>query len=48
MIALVVAVVAALLGFTGIARGAATIAKVLFGLFLVIALILFVLSLGIF
>jgi uncharacterized membrane protein YtjA (UPF0391 family) len=43
-----IALVAGLLGFTGIARGAATIAKLLFGVFLVIALILFVLSLGIF
>jgi uncharacterized membrane protein YtjA (UPF0391 family) len=46
--ALVIAVVAAVLGFGGIARGAATIAKWLFGLFLIIALVLFVLTLGIF
>jgi uncharacterized membrane protein YtjA (UPF0391 family) len=45
---LVVALVAAVLGFGGIARGAATIAKFLFGLFLVVALILFLLSLGLF
>ena len=43
--ALVVALIAALLGFGGIARGAASIAKVLFGLFLLAALVLFVLSL---
>jgi uncharacterized membrane protein YtjA (UPF0391 family) len=48
IIALVVALVAALLGFTNIARGAASIARLLFGLFLVLALILFVLSLGLF
>jgi uncharacterized membrane protein YtjA (UPF0391 family) len=46
--ALVIAVVAAVLGFGSIARGAATIAKWLFGLFLIIALVLFVLTLGIF
>jgi uncharacterized membrane protein YtjA (UPF0391 family) len=45
IIALVVAVIAGALGFTGVSRGAATIAKVLFGIFLVIALILFVLIL---
>ncbi len=48
LVALVAAVVAALLGFGKIARGAASIARILFGLFLVIALILFVLSLGLF
>lgn len=41
IIAVVVAVIAGALGFSGVARGAATIAKVLFGIFLVIALILF-------
>jgi uncharacterized membrane protein YtjA (UPF0391 family) len=45
IIALVVAVIAGALGFTGVSRGAATIAKVLFGIFLVIALILFILIL---
>jgi len=44
----VIAVVAAVLGSGGIARGAATIAKWLFRLFLIIALVLFVLTLGIF
>ena len=41
--ALIVSALAGALGFTGIARGAATVAKVLFGIFLLIALILFVL-----
>jgi uncharacterized membrane protein YtjA (UPF0391 family) len=41
IIFLVIALIAGAFGFTGIAAGAATIAKVLFGLFLVIALILF-------
>lgn len=45
IIALVVAVIAGALGFTGVSRGAATIAKILFGIFLVIALILFILIL---
>ncbi len=44
LIAFVVAVVAAIFGFGGIARGAASIAKFLFGIFLVVALILIVLS----
>lgn len=43
VIALVVSLIAGALGFTGVARGAASIAKVLFGLFLVIAVILFIL-----
>ncbi|TVQ10936.1 MAG: DUF1328 domain-containing protein [Leptolyngbya sp. DLM2.Bin27] len=42
IIALVVAVIAGALGFSGVARGAATISRLLFGVFLVIALILFV------
>jgi uncharacterized membrane protein YtjA (UPF0391 family) len=45
VVALVVALVAALLGFGGVARGAATIAKVLFGLLLVVALLLFLFAL---
>lgn len=44
IIFLVVAVIAAALGFGGVAQGAATIAKVLFGLFLVVALVLFLLT----
>jgi uncharacterized membrane protein YtjA (UPF0391 family) len=48
IIALIIAVVAGALGFTGVARGAATISRVLFGLFLVIAVVLFImLALGI-
>ncbi|MDQ3812981.1 MAG: DUF1328 domain-containing protein [Armatimonadota bacterium] len=43
IMALIVSLVAGALGFTGVARGAATIAKVLFGIFLFIALVLFVL-----
>jgi len=43
VIALVVSLIAGGLGFTGVARGAANIAKVLFGIFLVIAVILFIL-----
>jgi uncharacterized membrane protein YtjA (UPF0391 family) len=41
--ALVVALIAGALGFTGIASGAATIAKVLFGLFLLMAVVLLLL-----
>jgi uncharacterized membrane protein YtjA (UPF0391 family) len=43
IIALVISIIAGALGFTGVARGAAQIAKVLFGIFLVVALILFLL-----
>ena len=39
---LVIALIAALLGFTNIAEGAVTIARVLFGLFLIIFLVLLV------
>jgi uncharacterized membrane protein YtjA (UPF0391 family) len=41
--AVVIAVVAGLLGFTGIAAGAAVIARWLFGIFLILALIFFIL-----
>ena len=41
IIALVISLIAGGLGFTGIAAGAATIARLLFGIFLVIAVILF-------
>jgi uncharacterized membrane protein YtjA (UPF0391 family) len=41
----VIALVAALFGFTDVAAGAATIAKVLFGIFLVIFLVFLVLGL---
>lgn len=40
IVAFVISIIAGALGFTGVARGAATIAKVLFGIFLVIAIIL--------
>lgn len=41
--ALVISIIAGALGFSGVARGAVQIAKALFGIFLVIASILFVL-----
>jgi uncharacterized membrane protein YtjA (UPF0391 family) len=48
IIALVIAIIAGALGFSGVARGASTIAFVLFGIFLAVALIMFVLvALGI-
>jgi uncharacterized membrane protein YtjA (UPF0391 family) len=40
---LIVAVIAGALGFTGVARGAAMVSRVVFGLFLLIAVLLFVL-----
>lgn len=43
VIALIVSLVAGGLGFSGVAQGAATISRVLFGIFLVIAVILFIL-----
>jgi uncharacterized membrane protein YtjA (UPF0391 family) len=45
IIALVIALIAGALGFTGVAAAAGTAAKILFGLFLAIAVVLFVLSL---
>lgn len=42
IIALVVAIVAGILGFGGIARGASTIARLLFGIFLVLFLVLLI------
>jgi uncharacterized membrane protein YtjA (UPF0391 family) len=45
IIALVVSLIAGGLGFTGVAAGAATIARVLFGIFLIIAVVLFLLIL---
>ncbi|MEE4209016.1 MAG: DUF1328 domain-containing protein [Parvularcula sp.] len=38
---LVIAIIAGWLGFGGVAKGAATISKVLFGIFIIIALVLF-------
>ncbi|MCB2209574.1 DUF1328 domain-containing protein [bacterium] len=45
LIAFVVAVVAAIFGFGGIARGAASVAKFLFGLFLVVAVVFLIIGL---
>jgi uncharacterized membrane protein YtjA (UPF0391 family) len=45
LIAFVVAIVAGLFGFTGVASGAASIGRVLFGLFIVVAVIFLVLAL---
>jgi|1185.fasta_scaffold1976287_1 uncharacterized membrane protein YtjA (UPF0391 family) len=42
-VSLIVALVAGALGLTGVARGAAMIAKVIFGLFFFLALLLFIL-----
>jgi uncharacterized membrane protein YtjA (UPF0391 family) len=44
LIFLVISLVAGAFGFTGIARGAATIAKVLFGLFLILFVIFLILA----
>lgn len=43
VLALVVSLIAGALGFTGVARAASTVAKVVFGIFLFVALILFLL-----
>ncbi|MEZ4711753.1 MAG: DUF1328 domain-containing protein [Caldilineaceae bacterium] len=45
IVALVIAVVAGGLGFSGVAAGAATISRILFGVFLLIAVILFAMML---
>lgn len=45
LIAFVVAIVAGMFGFTGVAQGAASVGRLLFGLFLVVALIFLVLAL---
>ena len=44
LIAFVVAIVAAVFGFGRIARGAATVARFLFGLFIVAAVVLLILN----
>lgn len=44
LIFLVISLVAGALGFTGVARGAGSIAKILFGIFLAIFLVLLVLA----
>lgn len=48
LIFLVIAGIAALFGFGGIAEGAADIAKILFGIFLVICAVLFILGLTVY
>jgi uncharacterized membrane protein YtjA (UPF0391 family) len=45
LVALVVALVAGLLGFGGIARGASRIARFLFAIFLILAAVLFIMQL---
>lgn len=45
LIAFVVAIVSGLFGFTGVAQGAASVGRVLFGLFLVVAAAFLVLAL---
>lgn len=45
LIAFGVAILAGLFGFTGVARGAASVGRLLFGLFLVVAVIFLVLAL---
>jgi uncharacterized membrane protein YtjA (UPF0391 family) len=46
VIFLVIAIVVALFGFTGIAADAAAVAKFLFGLFLLLCLIFFILAIS--
>jgi uncharacterized membrane protein YtjA (UPF0391 family) len=48
VIFLLIALVAAMFGYTGIAAGAAEMAKILFFIFLAICIILFVLGLALF
>jgi len=48
LIFLVISLIAALFGFTGIAQGSADIAKVLFGIFLAICLVLFILGMTVY
>ena len=45
LIAFVIAAIAGLFGFTGVAQGAASVERTLFGLFLVVAAVLLVLAL---
>jgi uncharacterized membrane protein YtjA (UPF0391 family) len=45
---LLIAIVAAVFGFTGIAEGAASIAKILFGIFVVLCLLALTLGLTLF
>ena len=46
IIFLIISLVAGALGFTGVARGAATIAKILFGIFLVLFIIFLILAIS--
>ncbi len=45
LVAFIVAIIGGLFGFTGVAQGAASVGRVLFGLFLVVAVIFLVLAL---
>jgi len=45
LITFVVAIIAGLFGFTGVAQGAASVGRALFGLFLVVAVVFLVLAL---
>ena len=45
LIAFVVAIVAGLFGFTGVAQGAASVGRLLFGLFIIVAVVFLVLAL---
>ncbi|GJE76071.1 MULTISPECIES: DUF1328 domain-containing protein [Methylorubrum] len=47
LIAFVISLVAGALGFTGIASGASSIARILFGLFLVLAIVIVVIALAV-
>ena len=46
-IAFVISLVAGALGFTGIASGASSIARILFGLFLLLAIVIVVIALAV-
>jgi len=46
IIAFVISIIAGALGFTGIAQTAATVSKVLFGVFLALAVLLFLAALA--
>jgi uncharacterized membrane protein YtjA (UPF0391 family) len=46
LLALVISLIAGAFGFNGVSQGASTISKVLFGLFLVAAVILFVMAMA--
>ncbi|GEP05485.1 DUF1328 domain-containing protein [Methylobacterium oxalidis] len=47
LIAFVISLIAGALGFTGIASGAASLARILFGLFLVLAILIVVIAFAI-